>query len=68
MELLDMNLTEIISTANAVAKSPDNTKVTMTVLVLLYLLGRDTIKYLVPLLKEHLAQHKPKEQKEAKLE
>jgi hypothetical protein len=60
MELCDMNLTEIIAAtqdiAEDIAESPTSTKITMSLLVLLYLLGRDTLKYLVPLLKEYLLE------------
>lgn len=61
MELYDMNLTDIIAATKGIAESSDNTKLTMSVLVLVYLLGRDCIKYLVPLLKDYLVEsHKSK--------
>jgi hypothetical protein len=62
-----MNLTEIIAASQEIAQKPENinmtltSKLTMSVLVLLYLLGRDTIKYFVPLLRDYIvAQNKLK--------
>jgi len=51
-----MNLTEIIAATDKISQSPASTKLTFSVLVLLYLLGRDCIKYFIPLLKEHLVE------------
>ena len=51
-----MNLTEIIAATQEIAQSPGSGRLTMTVLVLVYLLGRDTIKYFVPLLRDYIVE------------
>lgn len=65
---MELNLTDIISTATReFAGAPTDSKLSVSIVVLGYLLGRDVVKYVVPILQKYVEQ-KIKESIAVKLE